>query len=272
MRGTLLIVGQGYVGDALARAARARGLSVVGVRRRAGPDVLAFDDARVKDAIRTAHYIVCSVPPDEGGDPVLATYGAALADSGAWLAYLSSTGVYGDVGGAWVDEGSPVVGAGGAGRRRARADADRQWRERGACVLRLPGIYGPGRSVFDQLRAGNGRRIDRPGHRFSRIHVDDIVGGLLVAMGQRLRGVYNLADSLPAEPRALVEEACRLAGFALPPLLRLEDAGLSAAARGFWAESRLVAGDKFRRATGYRWKYPDYTWGLRAIWAAERSI
>jgi nucleoside-diphosphate-sugar epimerase len=136
-------------------------------------------------------------------------------------------------------------------------------------VLRLPGIYGPGRSAFDQLAAGTLRRIDRPGHRFSRIHVADIAGAILCAMARETDGVFNLADELPAEPRDVAEEACRLAGAPLPPLVPLEDAALSPAAAGFWAERRLVSGLRFRRATGYRLRHPDYRAGLRAIHAGE---
>lgn len=267
----LLILGQGYVGNALAHAARVDGREVVGVRRVAAAGVTAFDDPAVANLILAARHIVVSVPPDADGDPVLRKF-AFLAERRPWVAYLSSTGVYGDVCGAFVDEGSPVIGDGADGRRRARADADRQWRDLGACVIRLPGIYGPGRSVLEQLAGGVARRIDRPGHRFSRVHVDDIVGGLMMAMRRDMRGVYNLTDALPAEPRAVLEAACGLAGVAPPPLVRLEDAGLSLASMGFWAENRLVSGGKFLRESGYRLRYRDYKEGLRAIWAAKRGV
>lgn len=267
----LAILGQGYVGDRLAHRARAEGRDVVGVRRQAGHGVLAFDDPCVKGVLAKARHVVASVAPDAHGDPVLAAHAAELAHV-PWVAYLSSTGVYGNTEGAWVDESSPVVGDGAGGRRMARAEADRRWRALGACVIRLPGIYGPGRSVFDQLRHGTARRIDRSGHRFSRVHVDDIVGGLLAAMRGEMRGVYNLADELPAEPRTVTEEACRLAGMAPPPVTRLADAGLSPAAMGFWSEKRLVSGGKFLRESGYGLRYPDYKEGLRAIWATERSV
>ena len=156
--------------------------------------------------------MISSVPPGgEGEDPVLSHYGDAL--SGKWLGYLSSTGVYGDTGGAWVDETAPI----GIGRRTARAESDREWLARGARVLRLPGIYGPGRSALDRVRAGTARRIDLAGQVFSRIHVDDIVSGMVAALAGP-EGAYNLADDLPCSQNAVIEEACRLLGAAPPPL------------------------------------------------------
>lgn len=257
-----LILGQGYCGTFLADAARARGHKVLGVRRAAGPDIMAFDDPAVADAIARASHILSTIAPADGTDPVLARYEAELARAAGWKAWLSSTGVYGDAGGAWVDEASPLVRG---GRRAARVEADRQWQAMGAAVFRLPGIYGPARSALDAVRAGTARRIDRPGHRFSRIHVADIAGALLTAAGHRLTGPWNLTDHCPAEPATVTLEACRLLGVIPPPLVKLEDAGLSRTARGFWEDHRLVSGERFRRQTGYRLLYPDYKAGLRAI-------
>lgn len=267
----LLILGQGYVGNALAEAALRRGIETLGVRRTAAENSIAADDPALAVAMDRATHIVACAPPAADGDPFLAAHGDRLAGSAAWTGYLSSTGVYGDAGGAWVDEGAAIVGQGASGRRTARAAAEGAWRRIGATLFRLPGIYGPGRSVFDQLRAGTARRIDRPGHRFSRIHVDDIVEALLLAMEGRTAGLFNLADALPAEPRALVEEACRRAGRLPPPLQRLEDAGLSPQARAFWSERRLVSGAAFRRLTGFRLRHPDYKDGLESIWKKERE-
>ena len=263
----LVILGQGYSGAVLAKAARAAGLAVVGVRRTATADALAFDDPATMKAIATATHILSSVPPDTvgGADMVLARFGDALAQSGAWLGYLSSTGVYGDTGGAFVDEASPV----GAGRRSARTAAELAWQGKGATVFRLPGIYGPGRSALDQVRLGSARRIDRPGHRFNRIHVDDIAGAVLTAMQARAGGIFNVVDDLPAEPRAVTEAACGLLGAPLPPLEPLEDAALSPVARGFWSERRCVAGGRLARVLGYRLRHPDYKAGLRAILQTE---
>lgn len=263
----LLIIGQGFSGERLARMARGAGLDVLGVRRSGGAGCVAFDDPALPATVATADFLLSSVPPGEDGDPVLARFGGVLAARRGWTGYLSSTGVYGDTGGAFVDETAPV----GGGRRTARTAADGAWQALGAAVLRLPGIYGPGRSALDAVRNGTARRIDRPGHRFSRVHVDDIAGAALALMQGGFRGVWNVVDVLPAEPRAVTEQACGLLGAPLPPLLAPEAAGLSAMARGFWAERRLVSGAKLRRVAGYRLMHPDYKTGLQAIRAEEQA-
>ncbi|WP_448578411.1 SDR family NAD(P)-dependent oxidoreductase [Thermaurantiacus sp.] len=263
----LLILGLGYSASRLAAALRREGAQVLGVRRSAGDGILAFDDPQIPGLIATARAILSSVPPDPatGKDPVLERFGDTLAATGAGLLYLSSTGVYGDTQGAVVDESAPV----GSGRRSARTAADLAWGALGATVVRLPGIYGPGRSALDQVRAGTARRIDRPGHRFNRIHVDDIVGGLQALLACGARGIFNLVDERPAEPRHVTEEACRLLGAPMPPLERFDPQTLSPMARGFWSERRIVAGGKLGRVTGYRLRFPDYKAGLRAILKEE---
>jgi len=268
MPARLLILGQGYSGSRIAAAARARGFEVVGVRRKAGAGAIAFDDPQLGERMAEATHILASVPPcrETGADPVLARFGEALGRAAARLFYLSSTGVYGDTLGAFVDESAPV----GAGRRSARTAADLAWQALGATVLRLPGIYGPGRSALDQVRAGTARRIDRPGHRFSRIHVDDIAGAALAIMEAGAGGIFNIADDLPAEPRHVTEHACRLLGAPFPPLEPLEAARLSPMAQGFWSERRVVAALRLRRVTGYRLRHPDYKAGLEAILAEEQ--
>lgn len=267
----LVILGAGYSGARVADVARERGWHVTPVRRQAVAGAVAFDDPGLADILLSATHILSSVPtdPESGADPVLFRFGSLLQQAGASLFYLSSTGVYGDTGGAWVDESAPILGEGGAGRRSARAAADRAWQDHGATILRLPGIYGPGRSALDQVRAGRARRIDRPGHRFNRIHVEDIAGAAIALMSAGARGVFNIVDFQPAEPRDVIEHACRLLGAPLPPLEPLETADLSPMARGFWSERRLVAGRKLGRVTGYRLRYPDYKSGLEAILAAE---
>lgn len=263
----LLILGQGYSGGFIAEAARAAGHRVTGVRRSAVAGCLAFDDPGLPAVLAEATHILASVPPDPatGTDPVLERFGTLLGRAGAWLGYLSSTGVYGDTGGAWVDEDAPV----GGGRRSARTAADLGWQALGATVFRLPGIYGPGRSALDQVRSGAARRIDRPGHRFNRIHVADIAGAVVAAMGARAGGIFNLVDERPAEPRHVTEFACGLLGAPLPPLEALADARLSPMARGFWAERRLVASARLANCLGYRLHHPDYKAGLTAIRAGE---
>lgn len=230
----------------------------------------AFDDEpAVRTALSRASHVLSSVPPGkDGSDPVLARYGDALA--GRWLGYFSSTGVYGDSGGAWVDETAPT----GQGRRTARVEADSAWLARRARVFRLPGIYGPGRSAFDRLRAGTAHRIASPGRGpeqvFSRVHVEDIAGGVLAALDAQ-PGAYNLADDLPAPQHRVITEAARLLRLPAPPLQSVEEAGLSPAARAFYAENRRVANGKAKRVLGWQPRHPTYHEGLRAIRAAEQS-
>jgi nucleoside-diphosphate-sugar epimerase len=251
------IFGLGYSAGFIARALGARGWDVVST----GQDgTLAFDDeGNVRAALADSDHVLSSVPPGgEGLDPVLERYGEAL--KGKRLLYLSSTGVYGDSAGAWVDESAPV----GTGRRTARAEADREWLELGARVLRLPGIYGPGRSALDRVRDGKAHRIDLPGQVFSRVHVEDIARGVIAALDAP-PGSYNLADDLPCSQNAVIEEACRLLGLTPPPLQNLEDAQLSPMARAFYAENRRVANGKARRLLGWRPHYPTWREGLRSL-------
>jgi len=249
----LFIFGLGYSAARIAAQAEARGWEVVSTGR-AG--TLAFDDeGSVRMALADTHQVLSSVPPVADGDPVLDRYGDALAGKG--LTYLSSTGVYGDTGGAWVDESAPT----GTGRRTARSLADAEWLARGARVLRLPGIYGPGRSALDRVREGTARRIDVKGQVFSRVHVDDIVSGALLAL-DGVPGAYNLADDEPCSQNTVIEHACRLLGAPLPPLQTLEEAQLSPMARAFYAENRRVANSKAKRKLGWRPRYPSYREGL----------
>lgn len=262
MTGHMLIFGMGYSAQVLARKLRARGWQVEGTGQ-AG--TIAFDDyAAIDAALDRASHVLSSVPPArDGSDPVLDHHRAALRDwPGRWLGYLSSTGVYGDTGGAWVDESAPL----GGGRRTARVVADLGWQAlRGDVrVFRLPGIYGPGRNMLDRLLAGAAHRIDQPGQVFSRIHVEDIAAGVIAALDAP-EGVYNLADDEPTSQNAVVEEAARLLGIAPPPLLRADEAGLSPMARAFYAENRRVSAGKARRVLGWRPAYPTFREGLRAL-------
>ena len=253
----LFVFGLGYTASRIAAAFEAKGWEVVATGR---SGTLSFDDVgNVRAAIADSSHVLSSVPPaGDSADPVLERYGDVLTQG--WLGYLSSTGVYGDTGGAWVDESAPT----GTGRRTARAEADGEWIARGARVLRLPGIYGPGRSALDRVREATARRIDLPGQVFSRVHVDDIVGGVVAAL-KAPGGVYNLADDEPCSQNAVVDEACRLLGREPPPMQSLDQAGLSPMARGFYAENRRVANGKAKRVLGWAPSYSSYREGLRAL-------
>jgi nucleoside-diphosphate-sugar epimerase len=252
----LFIFGLGYSAKRVRAAAEAQGWTVSATG--SGAELAFDDDDGVRAALATASHVLSSVPPGEASDPVLDRYGDALGHP--WLGYLSSTGVYGDTGGAWVDESAPV----GGGRRSARSEADAAWLGRDARVFRLPGIYGPGRSALDRVAEGRARRIDQPQQVFSRVHVDDIASGVVAGLAAPA-GAYNLADDLPASQNAVIEEACRLLGVELPPLQSLDEAGLSPQAQAFYAENRRVANGKARRVLGWRPAFPTYREGLRAI-------
>lgn len=251
----LLIFGLGYTASHVAARLPSARIAATG-----GAGGIAFDDVeRVQFEIANATHILSSVPPGED-DPVLAAYGQALSASDSWLGYLSSTGVYGDTGGAWVDESAPI----GTGRRGARAMADAAWLALGARVFRLPGIYGPGRSPLDRIHAGEARRIDVPGQVFSRVHVEDIASGVIAGFDAP-PGAYNLADDEPAPQSDVIAFGCRLLGVPVPPLVPLAEADLSPAALAFYSENRRVANGKAKRVLRWQPAYPDYRLGLRAL-------
>ncbi|MEP2735096.1 MAG: SDR family NAD(P)-dependent oxidoreductase [Erythrobacter sp.] len=254
----MLIFGLGYTASRLAERLRSDGWQVDATGSAGNLDFT--DGEAVKAALERATHVLSSVPPDRksGLDPVLSTYGRAFGD--AWYGYLSSTGIYGDAVGAWVDESAPT----GTGRRSARSDADTLWVELGAHVFRLPGIYGPGRSAFERLNEGKARRIDMPDQVFSRCHVDDIVSGVIAGL-EAPAGAYNLSDDLPASGNAVIEEACRLSGAPLPPMQSLEEANLSPMALGFYSENRRVANGKAKRVLGWAPQYPTYREGLLGV-------
>ena len=248
----LVLFGPGYTGTRIFTALQRDGWHVDAITR-------ATPVEAARAALVQASHIVSTVPPSDEADPILAAHGDAIATV-PWIGYLSSTGVYGDTRGAWVDESAAL-----AGRRDGRIAADLAWQALGARVFRLPGIYGPGRAIFDRLRSGQAHRIDAPGQVFCRIHVDDIVGGVLAAMRQGPAGVYNLADDLPAPQNQVIEFACGLMGLPLPPLRRVDDPALSPAARAFYGENRRVANGKAKRLLGWRPLYPTYREGLTAV-------
>ena len=254
----LLIFGPGYTAQRIAAHAQQRGWSVARIGR------AAIDDRDlVAAAISAASHILSSVPPDSDADAVLDRHADLLAAAPArWIGYLSSTGVYGDSHGAWVDESATV-----AGRRQTRNAADREWGalHREIRIFRLPGIYGPGRSAFERVREGKAVRIDLPEQIFSRIHVEDIARAVEASWDRGPPGIYNIADDLPAPQNDVIELAARLLGSPVPPLVSLESARLSPMARAFYDENRRVANGKARRQLGWRPLYPTYREGLAAL-------
>jgi nucleoside-diphosphate-sugar epimerase len=280
----LLVCGLGYVGSAVAHEAVATGYTLLGTTRSAvAPSdgaVTGIDFANAASAVAQATHLLCTAPPDSSGDPVLARYADAIefAPHLRWIGYLSTTGVYGDRNGGWVDEHTEPAPLSDRSRRRLAAEDG--WRRfadhRAVDIFRLAGIYGTGRSVFDDLRAGTARRVVKPGHTFGRIHRDDIVLAVLAAMRQpRAPGVrvLHLVDDEPAESAAVIAEAARLLGVQPPPEVPYAVAAetMGPMARSFWAESRKVSSARTQQALGLRWHYPNYQEGLRAILAEERS-
>ena len=279
----LVIFGLGYTGTALAEQAQAAGLTVTVVTRQPtaapppGCGLAPFDDP--SRALASATHLVATAAPEPEGDPVLLRHAAAIAAAPAlrWIGYMSTTGVYGDRGGGWVDETTAPAPSSDRGRRRVAAE--QAWAalrpSLSVDLLRLAGIYGPGRSVFDDVRAGRARRVVKPGHAFGRIHRDDIAGALLAAIRQDLPPgvrVLNGSDDEPAASAEVIAEAARLLGAEPPPLIQYEDAvaGMSPMARSFWADDRKVRSDLTQQWLGRRWLYPSYREGLKAILAEER--
>ena len=256
----MFIFGLGYTAARLAAVLEAQGWEVIST---GSAGTLRFDDCtNVRVALADADQVLSSVPPGADGDPVLEVYGEAL--TGKALTYLSSTGVYGDTQGAWVDESAPT----GTGRRTARAEADAAWLARGARVLRLPGIYGPGRSALERVEEGKAHRIALDNQVFSRVHVDDIVSAAVLAL-EAPAGAYNISDDLPCSQNEVIEHACALLGLPQPSLQSLDEAGLSPMARAFYAENRRVANGKAKRVLGWSLRYPTYREGLASLLAAR---
>lgn len=280
----LLFFGYGYAAQALARGLRPDGWRFAATVRPGGAppaetDVLpvSLDDAEALDrAVGEARAILISAPPTDQGCPGLAALAPALARANAfpdWIGYLSSTGVYGDRGGGWVFEQSRLAAQSPEGARRAAAE--REWLDVGrgmgltVCVFRLPGIYGPGRSAFERLRAGTATRRDAPGQVFSRIHVDDLAAGLAASMAHPAAGrAYNLCDDEPASASAVTAHAAGLLGIEPPPETPLDLDALSPSARRFYAESKRVSNARAKAELGWRPAYATYREGLKAVLAA----
>jgi nucleoside-diphosphate-sugar epimerase len=281
----LFCFGLGYSALALADRLLGEGWQVAGTCRstdkqaalaRRGIVAHLFDrDRPLADpaaALAGAPYILSTVPPDAAGDPVLDHHAADLAalDRSSWVGYLSTTGVYGDRDGGWVDEDSPLRPSGERGRRRLAAETG--WLELKRAhdlpvhLFRLPGIYGPGRSALDAVRSGTARRIVKPGQVFSRIHVADIAAVLRASMARPNPGAaYNVCDDDPAPPADVIAFACSLLGVAPPPPVPFEAADLSPMARSFYADNKRVRNARIKSELGVRLRYPDYRAGLTAL-------
>ncbi|HUL07479.1 MAG TPA: SDR family oxidoreductase [Candidatus Acidoferrum sp.] len=281
--GTLFCFGLGYTALALARTLMVEGWRVAGTCRTpetredlAGKGIAAelFERGRplAAGAFDGVTHLLQSIPPDEGGDPVLDLHGAALArlPQLRWFGYLSTTGVYGDRAGDWVDEQSDLQPTGERGRRRVAAEVG--WSRLAHAeglplhIFRLAGIYGPGRSALDSLRAGTAKRIIKLGQVFSRIHVADIAQVLRASMARPHPGaVYNLCDDDPAPPWEVIEHAAELLGVPPPPAVPFEQAQLSAMARSFYDDNKRVRNERIKGELGVRLLYPSYREGLQAL-------
>jgi nucleoside-diphosphate-sugar epimerase len=278
---TLLSVGHGFTAQEFGRFVQARGWHVIGTTRSAdkaaalaeqGVEAVVWPGTDLTPQIARANHILISAAPDEQGDTFLRAYEAALkaAPNLCWIGYLSTTGVYGDHGGAWVDEDTPVVPTTKRGQIRARSE--QQWLDSGlpAHVFRLAGIYGPGRGPFAKLKGGTARRIIKPGQVFGRIHVEDIAQGLYAStLAPNPGRIYNLTDDEPAPPDDVLGYAAELLGMDLPAPVAFEEAEMSPMARSFYAECKRVRNDRMKQELGVQLKYPGYKAALDAIYAAE---
>ena len=277
--------GLGFSSQASAKAMRAGGAEAVGGTVRtpdkaarlgaAGIGAVLFDGTEpardVTVALKSATHVIQSIAPDENGDPVLRVFRDDLlkAPDLEWLCYYSTVGVYGDFGGDWIDETAPLV------PRNMRSDwrvaAEQEWRdfaaERGVplTILRLAGIYGPGRSTFDKLREGTARRVIKPGQVFNRIHVADIARVTALAAEARLDGTFNLADDEPAPPQDVIEYAAGMTGLPVPPDLPYETAEMTPMQRSFYRDNKRVSNRAIKEALGVDLLYPNYRVGLAQI-------
>jgi Nucleoside-diphosphate-sugar epimerases len=282
----VLILGMGWSGCVLATQLQARGVHVVGTVRdpSSAPDdgllrhqlrADAPPSSALLDEIAQAEFVLCSVPPDAEGDPALRLLLPALHESPAlrWVGYLSSTSVYADRAGGWIDERSEADATDAAGVQRVRAEA--QWRalaeERGiaSAVFRLPGLYGPGRNALLQLAEGRARHVIRPGLAFNRLHVQDLATVIIAAMRRPTRqGLYLPSDDEPAPPQHVLAYAAQLGGFAMPPAVAWDDPALSPTLRRFYESNKRIDSRGTRQALGWKPRFPTYREGLQALAAS----
>jgi len=282
--GGIFIFGAGYSGRAFAALRPADAPAIAGTRRSAdrldaleaaGIEGFVFDGAlsdEVTERLAMTRALIVSAAPDADGDPVLNA--ARTVITGAmprleWIGYLSTVGVYGDWQGAWIDETAPCRPS--SVRSRQRLAAEQDWQALGeetglpVAILRLSGIYGPGRNAFVNLADGTARRLVKKDQVFNRIHVDDIAGALWHLLGSKAGGVFNVTDDEPAPPQDVVAYAAALMGIEPPPEMPFETAELSEMARSFYGENKRVS-NSLIRSSGYAFRYPNYRAALDALW------
>ena len=278
----LLSFGHGYSARALARLLLPQGWRIIGTTRSAGKAValcaegaqpLIWPGAALQPALDRATHLLISAAPDDEGDPVLRLVRdeiAARAGQFEWVGYLSTTGVYGDHAGDWVDEDSPLTPSTKRGQARVKAEAEWAALDLPLHIFRLAGIYGPGRGPFEKVRRRTARRIIKAGQVFSRIHVDDIAQVLAASIARPNPGaIYNLCDDDAAPPEDVIAYAAELLGLPVPPPEDFASAEMTPMARSFYAESKKVRNDRIKTELGVKLIYPDYRTGLRALLAAE---
>ncbi len=273
----LLILGLGYTGRVVATHMRGLGWDVRGTSRKAESGLIQWPGSDISATLDWATHILVSAAPDKNGDPFLARLEAEiLAVKPAWLGYLSTTGVYGDHGGAWVDETTPLTPATTRGHHRVAAED--QWMNLHKAhglpvhIFRLAGIYGPERGPFAKVRNGTARRIIKESQVFSRIHVEDIAQTVAASIAQPNPGqIYNVCDNDPAPPQDVIGHAAELLGLPMPPTLDFETADLTPMARSFYAESKQVSNARIKEELGVQLRYPDYKAGLKTLLAQERA-
>jgi nucleoside-diphosphate-sugar epimerase len=281
----LFCFGLGFSAQALAERLSAKGWEIAGTARDVGKighlaergyEMVQYSgeegNSALPKALRGTTHLLHSIPPGPEGDPVLAHYRDELAKLGSleWIGYLSTVGVYGQQEGRWVDE--TTAPKPNNARTVARVEAERAWLDFGAetgvptQVFRLAGIYGPGRSVFDKLKAGTARRIKKDGQVFSRIHVEDIAAVLEASIAKpRAGAIYNVADDEPAAPDEVVAYAAELAGVQPPPEVDFADADMTPMARSFYEGSRRIANGRIKSELGVKLRYPTYREGLSSL-------
>lgn len=240
-----------------------------------GTEPRIWPGADMTPALNAATHLLISAAPDADGDPVLNALSdeiAARRDQFEWVGYLSTTGVYGDHQGGWVDENTPLTPATARGIARVEAEAAWASLDLPLHIFRLAGIYGPGRGPFAKVRAGTARRIIKSGQVFSRTHVEDIAQVLWASIQRPNPGsVYNVCDDDPAPPEDIIGYAAELLGCPVPPAEDFETAEMTPMARSFYAESKKVRNDRIKEELGVVLKYPDYRTGLQALLAQKHD-